>query len=83
MSDVMYDERDKMEKGQKEAFGQALDRCQPLPRGQMADIAMRCCFWHRICQPILRDSAFWQTEEPELRPMISIRHFEGTEWSRR
>lgn len=44
MSDVMYDERDKMEEGQKEAFGQALDRCQPLPRGQMADIANAALF---------------------------------------
>lgn len=39
MSDVMYDEADKMDEEQREAFGQALDRCQPLPRGQMADIA--------------------------------------------
>ncbi len=44
MSDVMYDETEKMDEEQKSAFIQALDRCQPLPRGQMADIANAVLF---------------------------------------
>lgn len=44
MSDVMYDEMAKMDEGQKVTFQQSLDICQPLPRGQMADIANAVLF---------------------------------------
>ncbi len=44
MSDIMYDAMEEMDHEQQEQFLAALDRCQPLMRGQMADIANTVLF---------------------------------------
>ena len=44
MSDVMYDDLKKMDERQKLEFERAVNHCQPLPPGQMGDIANTTLF---------------------------------------